>query len=229
MKLMDKILVVEDEPSISNFIKKGLVENGYQVSQAFSAETGLQFLQNDSYAAIILDLILPGINGLEFCKKIRSDLRIHTPVLMLTALTATDDVVAGLDAGADDYLAKPFEFKELMARIRALARRQGGVRAPVNKLQVADLEMDLDQKKVVRAGQEIRLTPKEFFLLEYLMRNKHRVVSRLDILENVWDIQFDLGTNVVDVYMNYLRNKVDKPFEQKLIQTMVGMGYVMRE
>ncbi|MCB0518053.1 MAG: response regulator transcription factor [Lewinellaceae bacterium] len=226
---MDKILVVEDEPSISNFIKKGLVENGYQVSQAFSAETGLQFLQNDSYAAIILDLILPGINGLEFCKKIRSDLRIHTPVLMLTALTATDDVVAGLDAGADDYLAKPFEFKELMARIRALARRQGGVRAPVNKLQVADLEMDLDQKKVVRAGQEIRLTPKEFFLLEYLMRNKHRVVSRLDILENVWDIQFDLGTNVVDVYMNYLRNKVDKPFEQKLIQTMVGMGYVMRE
>ena len=229
MKLMDKILVVEDEPSISNFIKKGLVENGYQVSQAFSAETGLQFLQNDSYAAIILDLILPGINGLEFCKKIRSDLRIHTPVLMLTALTATDDVVAGLDAGADDYLAKPFEFKELMARIRALARRQGGVPAPVNKLQVADLEMDLDQKKVVRAGQEIRLTPKEFFLLEYLMRNKHRVVSRLDILENVWDIQFDLGTNVVDVYMNYLRNKVDKPFEQKLIQTMVGMGYVMRE
>ena len=224
-----KILVVEDEPSISNFIKKGLEENGFEVSQAFDGEMGLKLAGRDDYELIILDLILPGINGLEFCQKLRNQIQIHTSVLMLTALSSTDDIVTGLDAGADDYLGKPFKFKELLARIRALTRRKGSTLVNVNRLKVADLEVDLDKKFVTRSGKEIRLTPKEFFLLEYLLRNKNRVVSRLDILENVWDIQFDLSTNVVDVYMNYLRNKVDKPFEEKLIQTVVGMGYIVKD
>ena len=224
-----KILVVEDEPAISNFIKKGLEENGYEVTQAFDGEMGLKLAANDDFTVVILDLVLPGINGLEFCQKLRNNLQVHTPVLMLTALSTTDDVVTGLDAGADDYLGKPFKFKELLARIRALSRRQGSTLVNVNRLRVGDIEIDLDTKSVTRAGQEIRLTAKEFFLLEYLVRNKNRVVSRIDILENVWDIQFDLGTNVVDVYMNYLRNKVDKPFEKKLIKTVVGMGYMVRE
>ncbi len=224
-----KILVVEDEPSISNFIKKGLEENGFEVSQAFDGEMGLKLAGRDDFELIILDLILPGINGLEFCQKLRSQIQVHTPVLMLTALSTTDDIVTGLDAGADDYLGKPFKFKELLARIRALTRRKGSTLVNVNRLKVADLEVDLDKKFVTRSGKEIRLTPKEFFLLEYLVRNKNRVVSRLDILENVWDIQFDLSTNVVDVYMNYLRNKVDKPFEDKLIQTVVGMGYIVKD
>lgn len=224
-----KILVVEDEPSISNFIKKGLEENGFEVVQAFDGEMGLRLVQRGDFALVVLDIILPGLNGLEICQKMRRELGIQTPVLMLTALNETDDIVTGLDAGADDYLAKPFKFKELLARIRALSRRQGVIAPPTNLLKVADLEIDLDAKTVQRAGQEIKLTAREFFLLEYLMRNKNRVVSRMDILENVWDINFDLGTNVVDVYMNYLRNKIDKPFEQKLLQTVVGMGYVLKE
>lgn len=224
-----KILIVEDEPAISNFIKKGLEENGFEVSQALDGETGLQLAAETEYQVVVLDLILPGINGLEFIKKLRNELNSHVPVLMLTALTATDDVVTGLDAGADDYLGKPFKFKELLARIRALGRRSGSILSNVNVLRVADLEVDLDKKTVKRGNAEIRLTPKEFFLLEYLMANKNRVVSRTEILENVWEIQFDLGTNVVDVYMNYLRNKVDKPFKEKLIHTVVGMGYVLKE
>lgn len=224
-----KILVIEDEPSISNIIKKGLEENGFEVMQAFDGEMGLRLAQRAEFATIILDIILPGLNGLEVCQKLRRELNIQTPVLMLTALNETDDVVTGLDAGADDYLGKPFKFKELLARVRALTRRTGTQIAPANLLRVADLEIDLDAKTVHRAGQEIKLTAKEFFLLEYLVRNKNRVASRTDILESVWDVNFDLGTNVVDVYMNYLRNKIDKPFEQKLIQTVVGMGYVLKE
>ena len=146
----------------------------------------------------------------------------------MTALNETDDVVTGLEAGADDYLAKPFKFKELLARVRALGRRSTARRQKTNELRIADLRIDQDLKAVFRGGKEIKLTPKEFFLLEYLLKNKNRVVSRMDILENVWEIQFDLGTNVVDVYMNYLRKKIDKPFEQKLIQTVVGMGYIIK-
>ncbi len=224
-----KILIVEDEPSISNFIKKGLEENGFEAMQAFDGEMGLRLVGREDFAAIVLDIILPGINGFEFCQKLRKELKIQTPVLMLTALNETDDVVLGLDAGADDYLGKPFKFKELLARIRALTRRNGSSQAAANILRLADIEMNLDSKSVTRAGQEIKLTAREFFLLEYLLRNRNRVVSRLDILENVWDVQFDLGTNVVDVYVNYLRNKIDKPFQQKLIQTIVGMGYMMKE
>jgi DNA-binding response OmpR family regulator len=224
-----KILVVEDEAAISSFIKKGLEENDFEVTQAFDGEMAFRLLQQNDYAVIVLDLILPSINGLELCKKLRREINLTTPVLMLTALSSTDDVVTGLDVGADDYLGKPFQFKELLARVKALSRRSDFILRPTSKLTAGDLEIDLDQKIVSRSGKKIKLTPKEFFLLEYLVRNKNRVVSRVDILENVWDIQFDMGTNVVDVYMNYLRKKVDKPFDQKLIQTIVGMGYVIKD
>ena len=224
-----KVLLVEDEPSISGFIKKGLEENGFEVLQAFDGEMGLRLGLLHEFNVIILDLILPGTNGLELCRKLREEAQIDTPVLMLTALNETDDVVAGLNAGGDDYLGKPFKFQELLARVKALSRRSGQLNQKSKHLKMADLLVDIDMKRVERGGQEIKLTPKEFFLLEYLMRNQNRVVSRMDILENVWDVQFDLGTNVVDVYMNYLRKKIDKPFEKKLIQTVVGMGYMMKE
>lgn len=224
-----KILLVEDEPSISGFIKKGLEENGCEVTQAFDGNMGRRLAGRGAYDVIILDLILPGINGLELCRNLREELGLRTPVLMLTALNETDDIVTGLEAGADDYLGKPFKFKELLARVKALSRRSAGRERSSRQLAIADLVIDLDRKTVVRAGREIQLTPKEFFLLEYLVRNKHRVVSRANILENVWNVQFDMGTNVVDVYMNYLRKKIDKPFDRKLIHTVVGMGYMVRE
>lgn len=224
-----KILLIDDEVSINGFINKGLEENGFAVTQAFDGEMGLRLARNGDYDVIILDLIMPGMNGLEVCRQLRETHQIQTPILMLTALNTTEDVVEGLNVGADDYLGKPFKFQELLARVRALGRRRGQVEAPINLLRVSDLMIDLDQKIVTRAGQELQLTLKEFLLLECLMRNKNRVLSRLDLLEKVWGIHFDTGTNVVDVYMNYLRNKIDKPFDQKLIQTVVGMGYVIRE
>ena len=224
-----KVLIIDDEVSINGFINKGLSENGFEVTQAFDGEMGLRLARNGSFDVIILDLVMPGINGLEVCRSLREVHQIQTPILMLTALNTTDDVVTGLNLGADDYLGKPFKFQELLARVRALGRRSGSIGQPANLLKVADLTMDLDQKIVTRDGQELQLTLKEFLLLECLIRNKNRVLSRLDLLEKVWGIHFDTGTNVVDVYMNYLRNKIDKPFDQKLIQTVVGMGYVIRE
>ncbi|MBK9013118.1 MAG: response regulator transcription factor [Saprospiraceae bacterium] len=224
-----KVLIIDDEVSINGFIKKGLEENGFEVMQAFDGEMGLRLARNGDFDVIVLDLILPGINGLEVCRKLREEYQIQTPILMLTALNTTQDVVEGLDNGADDYIGKPFKFQELLARVRALGRRKGTLTEQANLLRISDLVMDLDQKTVNRAGQEIQLTQKEFLLLECLIRNKKRVLSRLDLLEKVWDIHFDTGTNVVDVYMNYLRNKIDKPFDQKLIQTVVGMGYVIRD
>ena len=224
-----KVLLIDDEVSINGFIKKGLEENGFEATQAFDGEMGLRLARNGDFDVIVLDLILPGINGLEVCRKLREEHQIQTPILMLTALNATQDVVEGLDNGADDYLGKPFKFQELLARVRALGRRKGTLTEQANLLRISDLVMDLDQKTVCRAGQEIQLTQKEFLLLECLIRNKKRVLSRLDLLEKVWGIHFDTGTNVVDVYMNYLRNKIDKPFDQKLIQTVVGMGYVIRD
>lgn len=224
-----KVLLIDDEVSINGFINKGLEENGFTVTQAFDGEMGLRLARGGDFDVIVLDLIMPGMNGLEVCRQLRETHQIQTPILMLTALNTTDDVVEGLNVGADDYLGKPFKFQELLARVRALGRRRSALAAPANLLQVADLIMDLDQKTVTRAGQELQLTLKEFLLLECLLRNKNRVLSRLDLLEKVWGIQFDTGTNVVDVYTNYLRNKVDKPFEHKLIQTVVGMGYVIRE
>ncbi|MBL7844761.1 MAG: response regulator transcription factor [Cyclobacteriaceae bacterium] len=221
-----KILLIEDEQHVASFIRKGLEENGFQVAQAFDGVTGLSMALSETYDVIILDIVMPGMNGLEVCKKLRQEHGDHTPVLMLTALGTTDDIVDGLTIGADDYLTKPFKFKELMARVQALARRK----ILVNKtLLVDDLKLDSDAKEVFRSGKRIDLTAREFRLLEYLLLNKNRVVSRTDILENVWDINHDLGTNVVDVYINYLRKKIDHDFPTPLIKTVVGMGYCIKD
>ncbi|MEM7371620.1 MAG: response regulator transcription factor [Bacteroidota bacterium] len=222
------VLLIEDEASISGFIKKGLEENGYEVMQAFDGDIGLHLASRNQYDVIILDLILPGVNGLEICKRLRQKVQVDSRILMLTALNETDDLVKGFDAGADDYLGKPFKFRELLARVNSLARSRGRKANPINQLAVADLILDLDLKTAIRAGQQIKLTAKEFYLLQYLIQNKNRVVNRMEILENVWNVHFDLGTNVVDVYMAYLRKKIDKPFGQKLIHTVVGMGYLLK-
>lgn len=225
---MLKILLVEDEAAVADFMKTGLQEEGFQVRHETDGLDGLQAAYEQPFDLIILDIILPRKNGLEICKRLHEQREFNTPVLMLTALGTTDDVVTGLDAGADDYLVKPFQFKELLARIRALTRRKN-LLAPEKKIRIANLEIDQIGKKVMRDADEIKLTAREFTLLEYLMKNKGRVVNRNEILENVWDLNFDPGTNVVDVYVNYLRNKVDKNYTPKLIHTIVGMGYVVRE
>jgi DNA-binding response OmpR family regulator len=223
---MSRILLIEDEVNVSAFIKRGLEEQSHQVDVAYDGATGKSLALQKEYDVIILDVILPNANGWEVCKSIRS-LKINTPILMLSALGTTEDTVKGLDLGADDYLTKPFKFNELTARIRALDRRRHSAQEPA--LALADLRVDTAAKKVTRAGREITLTWREFKLLEYLIRNKGRVLSRIQLMENVWEVDFDLGTNVVEVYVNYLRNKIDKPFPTKLIHTVIGMGYVMKE
>jgi two-component system copper resistance phosphate regulon response regulator CusR len=223
-----KILIIEDEHDIAAFLKKGLEENGHSAQMAFDGEMGLRLAANAPFDLILLDVILPKLNGLEVCKKLRHDLNFTSPILMLTALGATDDIVDGLNIGADDYLVKPVKFKELLARLNALGRRQD--LSSVNiVLEVGDLILDQGSKEVKMGGEVVTLTAKEFNLLAYLMRNKGRVLSRMDILENVWEVNFDLGTNVVDVYVNYLRKKIDKRFGIKLLHTVVGMGYVVKE
>ncbi|WP_026462629.1 response regulator transcription factor [Adhaeribacter aquaticus] len=222
-----KILVVEDEPKVAAFIKKGLEEQAYEVDQAYDGFYGRRLALENEYDLIILDVILPQQNGLEVCKQIRENNAV-VPILMLTALGNTEDKIRGLDSGADDYLVKPFVFQELLARIRALTRRtHDGPRNEV--LRIADLELDLAKKTVNRSNVPINLTAREFALLHYLMRNKERVVSRVDIIEQVWETSFDTGSNVIDVYINFLRKKIDKDFSPKLIHTLVGMGYVLRE
>jgi DNA-binding response OmpR family regulator len=226
---MKNILLIEDEQNVSSFIKKGLEEENFSVYVVYDGQTGLEVLYQNLIDVIILDIILPGINGFEVCHNIRQKGYQEVPILMLTALGSTENVVRGLDMGADDYLVKPFKFKELLARVKALGRRKN-LTIPVHRqIRISDLVLDLDAKMVSRAGLEIKLTSTEYRLLEYLLINQRRVVSRVDILENVWDINFDMGTNVVDVYINYLRNKIDKGFEPKLIQTVIGMGYVLKE
>lgn len=222
-----RVLIIEDEVSVSSFIKKGLEETGFQVYAAYDGSTGLSMALQTEVDVILLDVVLPGINGVELCKKLRSEHKISTPILMLTALGSTEDIVKGLESGADDYLTKPMKFRELSARIKALMRRKTSV--DNNKWHIDDLEVNQDSMQVKRANKEINLTAKEFNLLKYFLMNKDKVVSRVDILENVWDVNFDLGTNVVDVYVNYLRNKIDKGFEQKLIHTVVGMGYILKD
>jgi len=223
------ILIVEDEQKIANTLKKGLTENGYQVDVAFDGLIGQRLFLANRYDLIILDINLPGINGYELCRIIRNKNQ-QVPVIMLTALSTMNDKLEGFDAGSDDYLIKPFEFKELLVRIRALLKRTQHQQLPTgNILRINDLEMNLDTKEVKRNNHVISLTAKEFQLLEYMMRNKNRVVSRADIAVNVWDIDFDTKTNVIDVYVNYLRNKIDKQFPDKLIHTQIGMGYVLKE
>ncbi|TNE70953.1 response regulator transcription factor [bacterium] len=222
------ILVIEDEKNVASFIKKGLEENGMIVTLAYDGETGLSLLQEQEYNVIVLDVILPQVNGWEVCNRIRKQLRLKTPVLMLTALSSTDNLVKGFEQGADDYLAKPFKFQELLVRVKALDRRNRNQVATQSVLRFDDIEMNMEQKMVTRAGKEIKLTSREYNLLEFFMKNPNKVISRMEILENVWGVNFDLGTNVVDVYVNYLRNKLEKNFEKKVIQTVVGMGYILR-
>ncbi len=221
-----RILVVEDEKKVASFIKKGLEEEYYAVDLAYEGEEGLYLAENNSYDIIVLDVMLPKKTGLEVVKELR-DGGVATPVLMLTAKDSVSDRVNGLDSGCDDYLTKPFAFDELLARIRALLRR--GTKEKSVQLKVADLVMDLPTHKVTRAGRDIELTSKEYSLLEYFVRNKGRILTRTNIAEHVWDYNFDSFTNVIDVYINYLRNKVDKDFKKKLIHTVRGVGYTLKD
>ena len=222
------ILIVEDEIKVADFLKKGLEEKGYNVEIAYDGQMGEKLALRNDYSILLLDVILPLINGYELCKRIREKKPL-VPILMLTALGTTDDKLTGFDSGADDYLVKPFEFNELLARIRALVKRSTGIVHTSAIIKVADLELNLDKKIARRGEKTIELTAKEFGLLEFLMRNKNRVVSRTDIAEKVWDITFDTGTNIVDVYINILRKKLDKDFEKKLIQTRIGLGYSLND
>jgi two-component system, OmpR family, copper resistance phosphate regulon response regulator CusR len=224
-----RILIVEDEAKIADALKQGLSENGFEVEVAYDGQIGWRLFDRHDFDLVVLDLNLPLLNGYELCKRIRAK-NSQVPVVMLTALGSLDDKIEGYDSGADDYMVKPFEFRELLMKIRVLLKRTQGSQAPSgNLLRAADLEMNLDSKEVRRADTLIGLTAKEFQLLEYLLRNKNRVLSRADIAINVWDIDFDTNTNVIDVYINYIRNKIDKPFDKKLIQTQVGMGYILKE
>lgn len=222
------LLLVEDEPSVVSVISRGLTDEGFTVSIAPDGLIGKQMAIENQFDLIILDIMLPGINGLELCKIIKEQ-KPNTPIIMLTALGTTENVVNGLDNGADDYLIKPFKFAELFARIRMLLRRYHGVVSQDQIITIADLQINLSAKTVKRNQQEIILTATEYRLIEYMAKNKSKILSRIDILENVWDIDFNLGTNVVDVYVNYLRKKIDKNSDQKLIHTVVGLGYILKE
>lgn len=222
------LILVEDEYSLTRFIKKGFDSEGYMIDVAFDGTIAVSLFSKKTYDLAILDINLPGVNGFELCRYFKKQ-NPQLPVIFLTALDSIDDKVTGFDAGADDYLVKPFEFKELLIRVKALIRRAGRPMAAERKIVVADLEIDTQGKVVTRAGTQIHLTAREFSLLEYLMINKGRVVSRIDIAEQVWDLNFDTSTNVIDVYINYLRRKIDKGFGQKLLHTVVGMGYTIRE
>lgn len=221
------ILVVEDEPKVAAFIKKGLEENGETVEHVSDGMSGRQLALDKHFDVFILDVMLPKLNGLELCRDIRK-FKPEVGIIMLTALGSVDDKVHGLESGADDYIEKPFHFKELLARIKAITRRTSDT-GEAKIYQIADLEMNLKAKTVKRSGHLIRLTAKEFNLLELFLKNQGKVLTRGDIAEQVWQIDFDTGTNIIDVYVNYLRNKIDKNYSPKLIHTQVGMGYVMRE
>lgn len=221
-----RILVVEDEPKVAALLKQGLEESGYDVLSANNGVTGERLALEEAPDLVMLDVLMPGRNGVDVCRSIRKGGG-RMPILMLTALGTTEDKVDGLDAGADDYLVKPFEFKELLARVRSLTRRGANDKEETDVLQYHGLALDLAKKEAVRDGKRISLTAKEFALLEYLLRNADRVLSRAQICEHVWDIHFDTGTNVVDAYIKLVRKKVDKDFEPKLIHTRVGMGYIL--
>ncbi|WP_129714027.1 response regulator transcription factor [Pedobacter sp. SYP-B3415] len=222
-----KILLIEDEPGLVSVVVRGLTELGFEISVAADGITGLDMALKHRFDLIILDLMLPGMNGITVCKEIRSQ-NTQVGILMLTALGTTENIVTGLDAGADDYLVKPFKFSELEARIRSLSRRLAGVQSSSKKLSLGGLEVDLNSKTAKRNGKSISLTATEYRLLEYFMTNQNKVLSRIEILENVWDIDFNMGTNVVDVYINYLRKKVDTGYPVKLIHTVFGMGYIFK-
>lgn len=221
------ILLVEDEPQVADFIKKGLNEQGYNVTVSYDGQTGINIAIAQDFDLVLLDIMLPLYNGFEVCKKIRLD-RPELPILMLTALGTTRDKVEGLESGADDYLTKPFHFEELLARIKALVRRQKAIISG-KTYTIDDLVIDCYKKKVFRGDTEIFLSAKEFTLLELLMANKDRILSRTFIAESVWGINFNQNSNLIDVYINYLRAKIDKGYSKKLIHTIIGMGYVLKD
>jgi len=219
-----RVLLVEDEKNVAAFIKKGLEEEFYTIDVAEDGATGLLMAASNEYDLMVLDIMLPEINGIDLCKRLREK-GIRTPILMLTAMDSVNSKVEGLESGADDYLTKPFAFSELLARIRALLRR---VSDSVSELCIEDLRMDLLSRRLFRGDREISLTPKEFSLFEYLLRNKGRVLSRTQIIENIWGYNFDPNSNVVDVHIRFLREKVDEGFEKKLIHTVRGAGYILK-
>ncbi|OQA01047.1 MAG: Transcriptional activator protein CopR [Bacteroidetes bacterium ADurb.Bin408] len=223
-----KILLVEDEQKVATVIKKGLEENGYEVDLATDGKAAKAKLLKQMYPLVILDILLPGIDGITLCKFIKTK-NTDTKVIMLTALGTLDDKLRGFDSGADDYLPKPFEFLELLARIKSLLNRSLLNESKNKILKIADLELHTDSKTAIRNGKRIDLTAKEYALLEYLILNKGVVVSRADIAEKVWDITFDTGTNVIDVYINFLRKKIDKDHPVKLLHTLIGMGYILKD
>jgi two-component system copper resistance phosphate regulon response regulator CusR len=224
-----KILIVEDEASVAGFIKTGLEDEGYSVTLANNGNAGWKELQANIFDLILLDIRMPGMDGLTLCKKIREEQKSQTPVIMLTALNETSDVIYGLDIGADDYVSKPFKFSELTARMRALLRRSDLTLSQENEdLIYNDLRLNRGNRMAVRGEKNIRLTTKEFALLEFFMLAPEKVHDRKKILKHVWGLDHDINTNVVDVYMNFLRNKVDKGYAQRLLHTVVGAGYMLR-
>lgn len=225
---MAKILIIEDEKKISALIRKGLEEEQYDVEEAHDGEKGEQMLENDQYDLVILDIMMPKKDGLEVLQSLRQHGN-ETPVMMLTAKSAVDDRVKGLDVGADDYLVKPFAITELLARVRSLLRRKKGVEKSATTLTIADLTLDLVSHKALRGGKMIDLTSKEFALLEYFIRNKNKTLNRSTITEHIWNYNFDTGTNIIDVYINHLRTKIDGGFTKKLLHTIRGAGYVMKD
>lgn len=222
------ILLVEDEPNVVSVIKRGLTEYGFEVSVAANGVTGLQMALENDFDLVILDVMLPLMDGIQVCKRIREQNKV-VPIIMLTALDSTENIVGGLDSGADDYMVKPFKIAELAARVRTLLRRRGGETQSNDSYTIADLRVDINSKMVYRDNEQVKLTATEYRLLEYFIKNKKKVLSRIQILENVWDIDFNMGTNVVDVYVNYLRKKLEKNGGSKLIHTVFGMGYIMKE
>jgi len=223
------ILVIEDEERVASLLKCGLEESGYKVAVAYNGEMGLRLFGSAKFDLVISDVVLPKMNGFELCKEIRA-LNMSTPILMLTALGTTDDKLDGFDAGADDYMVKPFDFRELNARISVLLRRSSGdVRDVKDDITYADLKINLKNKKVTRDGIEIKLSPKEYNLLVYMVENADRMVTRIEIADKVWNTHFDTGTNFIDVYINYLRKKIDRDFNVKLIHTRVGMGFIFTD
>ena len=222
---MAKILLVEDDVNIASFIERGLKEFGHTVSVANDGNSGWELIRQEVFDLLIIDIIMPGMNGLELCRLYRRQYGYLVPVIMLTALGTTEDIVKGLDAGADDYLVKPFSFQELEARIKAILRR--GREDSARQLVCDDLVLNCNSRRARRGEAEIDLTVKEYRLLEYFMTHQGLVLSRLTLLRDVWDKNFDTNTNVVDVYVNYLRGKIDKDFSKKLIHTVVGSGYIM--
>ncbi len=226
---MYTILIIEDEPRVANLLMNGLEENGYQVMVAYDGLMGLRLFQAHSFDLVISDIVLPKMNGFELCKEIRK-VNSCIPILMLTALGATDDKLDGFDAGADDYMVKPFDFRELNARIKVLLKRGNSDKKDLpHELSYADLRIDLQGKNVERNGISIKLSPKEYNLLLYMVENAERVLSRIEIAEKVWNTHFDTGTNFIDVYINYLRKKIDRNFEPKLIHTKAGMGFILTD